>query len=300
MAKLCVFKTHRNDKYATVNLTSVEDKKMSWSAKGLHLYLISRPPNWQIFFDELVSRSTNGIDGLRSLMRELKSNGYLDWRQGKDENNKYATVEYNVYETPTLNSKKIIVEPQPDFPCTGNPLNGNPLNGNPPINNNHINNKQRKKIKSEPKDGSDAPPVSEEKGKKKYYYSNRHMKGSRWIFEKMKVPMPHLLEPNFEAWANDVRLMMEVDKRTDVQIVGVIEWLTTGTDDDAQFWQPNVQCPAKLREKFDRLLTVMENAKKKKENGNGKTNGHDKIFSSEAYRRYRSEDQKGLIPDAAA
>jgi hypothetical protein len=66
-------------------------------------------------------------------------------------------------------------------------------------------------------------------------------------------------KPDLKKWANDVRLMMERDKRTEDQVIYLMDWC----QNDA-FWKKNILSPFKLREKFDQLvITVKEEMKKK-------------------------------------
>jgi DNA-binding MarR family transcriptional regulator len=60
-----------------------------------------------------------------------------------------------------------------------------------------------------------------------------------------KPPTPKQLQ----NWANDVRLMIERDKRPIEQIRELLEW----TQQD-EFWKANVLSMGKLREKYDQLL----------------------------------------------
>jgi len=56
-------------------------------------------------------------------------------------------------------------------------------------------------------------------------------------------------KPNFDTWANEVRLMREQDSRTHDDIEALFNWARH----DA-FWGPNIQSPGKLREKWDMLV----------------------------------------------
>ncbi|UCQ23090.1 helix-turn-helix domain-containing protein [Edwardsiella piscicida] len=56
-------------------------------------------------------------------------------------------------------------------------------------------------------------------------------------------------EPNWAAWANEVRLMCQQDGRTHRQICRLF-----GRANQDQFWYKNVKCPEKLREKWDELV----------------------------------------------
>ena len=55
-------------------------------------------------------------------------------------------------------------------------------------------------------------------------------------------------EPNLEAWANDVRMMAEIDGRTHDQIRDLFAWANRHT-----FWAANILSPSKLRKQWDRL-----------------------------------------------
>ncbi|WP_335520477.1 replication protein [Neobacillus drentensis] len=65
-------------------------------------------------------------------------------------------------------------------------------------------------------------------------------------------------KPNLQKWANDVRLMIEQDKRTEEQISYLMDWVQQDS-----FWKSNILSPSKLREKFDQLvIRVKENIHK--------------------------------------
>ena len=55
-------------------------------------------------------------------------------------------------------------------------------------------------------------------------------------------------EPNWDSWANDIRLMREIDGRDHKAICELFDW----ANKDA-FWCSNVMCPAKLRDKWTQL-----------------------------------------------
>ncbi len=65
---------------------------------------------------------------------------------------------------------------------------------------------------------------------------------------------PQAKKPNFDTWANEVRLMREQDKRTHDEIEALFNWARRDG-----FWGPNIQSPAKLREKWDMLTERRKN-----------------------------------------
>lgn len=72
---------------------------------------------------------------------------------------------------------------------------------------------------------------------------------AKQIFGMIRTLNPTHKEPNFNAWANDVRLMVERDKRTHAEIIDLFTW----ANGDA-FWKTNILSPAKLRTQWDALV----------------------------------------------
>nr|WP_216682577.1 phage replisome organizer N-terminal domain-containing protein [Enterococcus innesii] len=55
-------------------------------------------------------------------------------------------------------------------------------------------------------------------------------------------------EPNFQQWADDIRKMIEIDKRTEDQVRRMITWSQKNG-----FWSANILSARKLREKYDTM-----------------------------------------------
>lgn len=68
-------------------------------------------------------------------------------------------------------------------------------------------------------------------------------------------------DTNLEAWANDIRLMMTQDGRTEEQISRVIDW-----SQNDSFWYANVRSTKKLREKYDEMYAQAHRQKATKRN----------------------------------
>jgi hypothetical protein len=91
--------------------------------------------------------------------------------------------------------------------------------------------------------------------------TKEYIKPSRHKFETCDKEMSELLftlilennenakKPNFDKWANEIRLMREQDKRTEEQIRYLIEWSQRDS-----FWKSNILSPVKLRKHFDTLV----------------------------------------------
>ncbi len=71
---------------------------------------------------------------------------------------------------------------------------------------------------------------------------------AEWILALLEKVKPFPKKPNLIAWANDVRLMRELDGHNHREICELFLWASK----DA-FWHANILSPAKLRAKWDTL-----------------------------------------------
>ncbi|WP_343463507.1 replication protein [Pantoea sp.] len=75
---------------------------------------------------------------------------------------------------------------------------------------------------------------------------------SQWIFSRVKVITPTAKQPNWPAWANDIRLMRGALEVSHHDICETFKWANAD-----HFWQTNILSPAKLRAKWDTLRAQM-------------------------------------------
>lgn len=98
MAVFRVYKETGN--FVTVHKNFIHDDNLSWKAKGILLYLLSRPDDWQIYESELVRHSTDGLSGLKTGIKELEKVGYIQRTRKRDDKGRLKEYEYAVYENP--------------------------------------------------------------------------------------------------------------------------------------------------------------------------------------------------------
>lgn len=103
-------------------------------------------------------------------------------------------------------------------------------------------------------ESSDEPPVNQTPGKtaKKHHGSEDDYKAARWMFDLVRKVNPTARAANFDLWANEIRLMREIDGRTHAEVCELFLWAKKDS-----FWCANIQSPAKLREKWDTLTVRM-------------------------------------------
>jgi len=71
---------HRKQ-FAVVSSEVLEDARISFKAKGLLTYLLSRPEDWEVQEKHLATVSTEGVSAVRSAIAELREHGYAEKRK---------------------------------------------------------------------------------------------------------------------------------------------------------------------------------------------------------------------------
>lgn len=121
-----VFRINKTKNYTVMSNYHLQDKNLSFKAKGLLSCMLSLPDDWNYSVRGLASISKEGIKAINSILKELEENYYLK-RERKQENNGRFYYEYNIYETPYT---------QKGITDKGLTLNGTQINTNI-INNNN-------------------------------------------------------------------------------------------------------------------------------------------------------------------
>ncbi|BCU51793.1 hypothetical protein JCM2421_05650 [Staphylococcus auricularis] len=98
---MTIFRIHKESgNFVTVNKDFINDSNLSWKAKGILLYLLSKPDDWQIYETELVKHSIDGLSGVKSGIKELEETGYIQRNRKRDSKGRLKEYEYAVYERP--------------------------------------------------------------------------------------------------------------------------------------------------------------------------------------------------------
>lgn len=81
---------------------------------------------------------------------------------------------------------------------------------------------------------------------------------AEWMLALRDITKPSLKKPNMAGWANDIRLMRQLDGRTHKEICELFKWACKDS-----FWYKNILSPAKLRAKWDTLTLHREDTTRK-------------------------------------
>lgn len=111
--------------------TALQDKQLSWKAKGLHAYMLSLPNDWKFYDVELEKHAKDGKDALKTALKELKQHGYMKRERRRNDEGKFD------WETLVF-----------EQPYTENPLVENPSMENPQLLSNELTKELNKAVVS--------------------------------------------------------------------------------------------------------------------------------------------------------
>ena len=83
-------------------------------------------------------------------------------------------------------------------------------------------------------------------------HASRDLEAAKQIYRHVIEAVPGTKTPNFEKWADTIRLMRERDNLTYEEIWKVFSWANADS-----FWRTNIRSPDKLREKLPVLRAKM-------------------------------------------
>src|ERR1700716_3316443 len=101
MRDMIIRRKHKS-RFTQIPNAIFEDRCLSIAAKGLLVYLLSRPPNWTVRHDQLQYTLRIGRKMLNKIVRELAEAGYLDRDeyQGRDDHNRFMPYDYTIRDIP--------------------------------------------------------------------------------------------------------------------------------------------------------------------------------------------------------
>lgn len=104
---MSIIRAARKSQFYSLPTATIDDDRLSWEARGLLVYLLSKPDHWKVQVKDLMNRTKNAIgrsagrDKVYTIINELRAAGYLV-RFFKREDGDFSGVEYEIFDTPDL------------------------------------------------------------------------------------------------------------------------------------------------------------------------------------------------------
>ena len=131
-----ILRTKKENNFVQIDKRILNDRELSWQAKGLHTYLMSLPDNWVVNVSDLKNRSTNGRDSTGAIINELIAAGYITRQLLQSESGKFEGYDYTIFEEKqAVNAISVSGET-----VNGKSVNGLSVYGKPDTNKNISNN----------------------------------------------------------------------------------------------------------------------------------------------------------------
>jgi len=108
-----IIRTARKKQYQIVPQSLIEDIRLTWAARGLLIYLISKPDDWTVDVRHLIKQAPSGRDKVYTMLKKLIHHGYVKRVKKRDSEGRIRGVIYYVYDEPN--------EPHPENPDTALP-----------------------------------------------------------------------------------------------------------------------------------------------------------------------------------
>lgn len=127
-------KSKLNKNFSIVSNKIIQNKNISFEARGLLVFLLSLPDDWVLHKTWIMKEYNIGKHKLSKMFDELEDNGYFASFKMIVENGRFKGRNYIVYEEPQNNVKECLPfdeKPSADFPMTDFPSTVFPPTENP-------------------------------------------------------------------------------------------------------------------------------------------------------------------------
>lgn len=115
---MSIIRVVKDKGYFAVSNVPFNDINLSWEARGIMGYLLSKPDGWQVNVSDLIKSGGAKLHKIRRILKELETHGYLKRKQTQDGQGKIIWIS-TVYETPNKTIGRL--------PVDGSPVDGKPM-----------------------------------------------------------------------------------------------------------------------------------------------------------------------------
>ena len=125
-----IIRSQTDAEFFVMHNSTAQDESLSWEARGMLAYLLSKPEGWKTNITDLTRQSGAGKDKCRRIFDELRDAGYVE-RVERRAGGKIAGYDYFVYDksssakpakkTPEVAGSPEPAKPEPAEPDTANP-----------------------------------------------------------------------------------------------------------------------------------------------------------------------------------
>lgn len=108
----------RENPYVQIDKRALEDNRLSWRAKGILAYLLSKPSGWKVNVKDIWNNGAEGRNAVQDCLVELQKIGYAELKTVTGEHGKLMGSQWIITEEPKGGFSEAT-----DKPKTGKPTN---------------------------------------------------------------------------------------------------------------------------------------------------------------------------------
>lgn len=99
-----IFRVQKTERYFVASNIPFNDERLTWEARGVMGYLLSKPANWQTRMNDLVHKGPAKMTVIRRILAELRKYGYMNRQKKAGAGGKFYWIT-TLYESPELNQE---------------------------------------------------------------------------------------------------------------------------------------------------------------------------------------------------
>ena len=135
---MAIVRVPKVNNYTIMSNHHLIDPELSFKAKGLMSYMLSRPDNWDFTIEGLAHQNKEGADAIARIIRELEDRGYITRCRVRNQAGKFTDMEYKILECPLKKAaaeraESNAGEPAPEEPDPEKPIPNPPHPENPVV-----------------------------------------------------------------------------------------------------------------------------------------------------------------------
>lgn len=217
--------------YARIPNSLINNKEVSFKAKGLFAYIESKPDGWEFAINRIAYDTKDGKDSIRVGLLELEQAGYLKRQKYQNESGYWKTL-YILTDIPF------------DY-VSENPTSENPTQENPTLEN-PINNKERSNKERNKKERSDTQLLNllNEKTERNFKLLPRGYKNTldKFTLNEISQALDNLKK---DKWHKE--RLHELSKEYLLRATTIDNFLSVGTSEEEKRTKNNIEQLKKLR-----------------------------------------------------
>lgn len=109
-----IIRAERKEKFTVVSNAALEDTRLSFRAKGILVFILSKPDRWQVSERHLAEQGPDGRSAVASALTELEEAGYLRRTRSREADGTFSWQSMIFDEPQTVTEPEPAAEAQPE------------------------------------------------------------------------------------------------------------------------------------------------------------------------------------------